>query len=67
MERPETRGFQKPLGGKTREVGLAVISYVAGGATCSCHWFAKPARPKVVEDRIDRHIEKRHAGRGIRI
>ena len=66
-------GFQKPLkAGKTREVGLAVVSmdtdaYGREFATCNCGWIGYHARLKVLEDRIDAHVERRHQGRAIRL
>lgn len=72
MRRPETRGFQKPIDpGKRRQVGLAVISYgeVDGRAfaACSCGQPFTHPREKVRENAIDKHIAKRHNGRGIRL
>ena len=69
MTRPATQGFQKPLdSGKRREVGLAVISYIeAGGAVCSCGWGYFHNREKVREDAIDKHIDRKHQGKGIRL
>lgn len=69
MSRPATHGFQKPLdSGKRKEVGLAVISYIeAGGAMCSCGWGHFHSREKVREDAIDRHINRKHQGRAIRV
>jgi hypothetical protein len=54
---------------KAREVGLAMIHYEGPNAAyCSCGGFGTThARPKVVEDRIDRHINRKHQGRGIRL
>lgn len=74
--RPETRGFQKPLrvqngrrASKTKAVGLAVVSYVSATvAACSCEgWVGAYHREKLLEDAIDRHINKKHGGRGIRL
>lgn len=69
MSRPETQGFQKPIDtGKRREVGLAVISYpVDGAAVCSCGQPFIQRREKVRENAIDKHIAKKHNGRGIRL
>lgn len=64
-------GFQKPLGNpaNTRSVGLARITYVSDNtAECSCGgWAASHPRRKVLEDAIDRHLNKKHGGRGIRL
>jgi len=67
VTRPETTGFQKPLHGGTREVGLAVISYEGSAAQCSCGAVVAHKREKVRENWIDRHLEKKHGGRGIRL
>lgn len=63
------RGFQKPLSQPgSREVNMAMINYHENdGVTCSCGWAYQHRRAKVVEDAIDRHIDKRHHGRGIRL
>lgn len=62
------RGFQKPLTGPTKKVGLAVIRYEADNAAmCSCGTALYHQRAKVCEDKIDRHIEKKHNGRGVRM
>lgn len=51
-----------------KRVGLAVISYYGGSvAGCSCGANFGHARAKVLEDKIDRHINKKHNGRGIRV
>jgi hypothetical protein len=59
------QGFQKPG-------GLARITYDPHGehgstVKCSCGWRYRHKREKVREDAIDRHINKKHQGRGIRI
>jgi hypothetical protein len=57
--------------GQTREVGLARISYAESQrgthGECSCGWGAVHLRAKVLEDKIDRHLETKHGGRGIRL
>jgi hypothetical protein len=62
-------GFQKRLRPEdAKPVGLAVISYSDIGAVCSCGgWSYIHRRRKVLEDAIDRHLTKRHDGRGIRL
>jgi hypothetical protein len=65
-------GFQRPADeGKRRDVGLAVITYGAEGvlvaATCSCGWLGWHRRDKVLEDKIDKHLNKKHDGRGLRL
>lgn len=67
MKQPQ--GFQKPLRSPSRRaVGLARISYVdGGGVVCSCGWTYVHVREKVREDAVDRHINRKHNGRGIRL
>lgn len=61
-------GFQKPASAPgAKQVNLARISYENGWAKCSCGWAFGHLREKVREDAVDRHINKRHAGRGIRL
>ena len=68
MSRPTPQGFQKPLSNPgSREVGLAVISYENDWAICNCGWAFGATREKVREDAIDRHLNKKHQGRGIRL
>lgn len=59
---PKHRAESKP-------VGLARVTYISEtSAVCSCGWAGSArARPKVVEDMIDRHLVKKHNGRGIRL
>lgn len=52
----------------TTEVGLARIVYPEPGvALCTCSWQGTHVRAKVLEDMIDRHLNKKHGGRGIRL
>lgn len=60
-------GFQKPLSAPTRQVRLARITYNGNEALCSCGWGFAHKRDKVREDAVDRHLTKRHGGRGIRL
>lgn len=62
-------GFQKRAKPEdAKPVGLAVIRTEGITATCSCKgWSRTHARDKVREDSIDRHLAKRHNGRGIRL
>jgi len=64
-------GFQKPrhTPEKFREVGLARVTYEGDGrVVCSCGgWAYSHVRAKVLEDAIDRHIKRKHGGRGIRL
>lgn len=66
--RPKPRGFQKPLSqpGK-KKVGVARISYDGDFVVCSCGWAYGALREKVREDAVDRHIEKKHQGKGFRL
>ncbi len=52
------------------EVGLAVVRPSEESpqfVNCSCGWTYGHTREKPREDAIDRHINKRHNGRGIRL
>lgn len=63
-------GFRKPIDdGKRIPVGLAVINYdpETGFALCSCGKPFIQRREKVREDAIDRHLNSKHNGRGIRL
>ena len=47
---------------------MAMIRYHGvDGVSCSCGWTARSGRPKVREDKIDRHLMKRHNGQGMRM
>lgn len=68
MTRPVPQGFQKPRDtGKRTKVGMAVVSYTNTGAQCSCGKPFMAVRAKVLEDRIDAHIETKHGGKGFRL
>lgn len=64
-------GFRKRTSPKEwKDVRLARISYHGTHlvvAQCSCGWSFGHNREKVREDAIDRHLAKRHEGRGIRL
>lgn len=61
------QGFQKRSSNPgEKNPRLARISYHENGASCSCGWGTPLARMEVLEDRIDRHLNKRHNGQGIR-
>lgn len=60
-------GFQKPINKTSKPVGLARVKQDWEKAYCSCGWEYTHAREKVREDAIDRHIDKKHNGRGIRL
>lgn len=70
MARPETKGFQKPVGrGNPKKKGMAFIRQTHDDAlTCSCGWMKIHPREKVREDAADRHIAgKKHGGLGVRM
>lgn len=72
MTRPATKGFQKPIdSGKRKQVGLAVITYGKAGdrtfAQCSCGAPFTQPRENPRENAIDRHLKRKHGGRGIRL
>lgn len=63
-------GFQKRVKPEdAKPVGLARISYADDGTVvCSCGgWTYWHRREKVREDAIDRHLLRKHDGRGIRL
>lgn len=49
------------------DVTLARISYEGIHAACSCGWIFGHSREKVREDAVDRHLTKKHEGRGFRL
>lgn len=64
----------RPLNPVSRKnVGLAIVKteHVENldieAAQCSCGWVAYHRRHKVLEDKIDRHLDKEHNRRGIRL
>lgn len=72
MEKPDLRPDRVSRNEKItpenwKQVGMAVIQYQGTGVGCNCGWAYAHAREKVREDAIDRHLNKRHNGRGIRI
>lgn len=66
-------GFQKRQVSdpkKAKDVWLAAITYAEDGQTvaCSCGaWVYNHKREKVREDAIDRHLARKHDGRGVRL
>jgi hypothetical protein len=60
-------GFQKPVSQPAKRVGVAVVTYEGDTARCSCGWGYAHQREKVREDAVDRHLRKKHNGRGVRI
>lgn len=69
MTKPETYGFQKRTDPSDfKDVRIARITYFGDTrAECSCGWSTGSIRKKVLDDKIDRHLRKRHGGRGIRL
>jgi len=67
MTKPRGAGFQKPMGVSEREVGLAIVKNDGRTCSCSCGWKMMHSRDKVREDKIDRHLNKQHNGKGIRL
>lgn len=66
-----SEGFRKPFSDPkaAKPIGLARISYAEdGSASCSCGGWARwHPRREVLENSIDRHLAKRHGGRGFRL
>lgn len=63
VSRNPTDRLRKP---KTQAVGLATIyTNTEGVHHCSCGWRVYHARTKVREERAQKHIDKKHDGRGI--
>lgn len=60
-------GFRKPKPADCKPVRVAVITTTGNNASSSCGWEFFHTREKVREDAIDRHLEKRHGGMGIRL
>lgn len=61
-------GFQKPANPtKPAAVGLAIVRTVDERATCSCGQSFAHRRDKVREDWIDKHINRKHHGTGVRL
>lgn len=47
---------------------LARVRYTTGQTVeCSCGWYYGHIRPSVIEDAIDRHLQRRHEGKGFRL
>lgn len=68
MSKRRGQGFQKRTDPKDwTQPRMALISYYADGVKCSCGWFNTAKREKVREDAIDRHLDRRHNGRGVRM
>lgn len=66
--RPVTLDHRRKPTPQPKPVGLARVTYLSDTQVqCSCGWPASHARPKVLEDRIDAHLNKKHGGRGIRL
>lgn len=68
MSKTRGTGFQKRTKpSKFKPVGMAIVKTLAEHAECSCGWTNSHSREKVREDAIDRHLNKRHNGRGLRM
>lgn len=71
MNRPATQDHQPKRSTEPKPVGLARITYHGAldreSAVCSCGWSASHIRLKVLDDSIDRHLDRKHEGRGIRL
>lgn len=68
VERGELPGFQKPLTPeKTKAVRMAVVKREGQSVYCSCGWTTRHGRDKVLEDRTDRHLDRKHDGQGLRL
>lgn len=66
--RPQPQDHIRATDRRTGKVGLARITYYGDThAECSCGWSVGHTREKVREDAIDRHLNKKHLGRGIRL
>lgn len=66
-KRPPTRDrHRKPSPANWTDPRLAMISYDDVTVACSCGWDYYHPREKIRENAIDRHLNKRHEGRGIR-
>lgn len=63
--RPETADRRRKSKAKPETVGLAVIHTVEGMTGCSCGWQFHHPREKVLGDRSQSHVDRKHAGRGI--
>ena len=56
-------GFQKPsTPATTIPVGLALVRVEAGLVTCNCGWHFYHPRTKVLEDRAQSHVDRKHGG-----
>jgi hypothetical protein len=67
--RPATQDHQRKRSTQsTKPVGLARITYYGDThAVCSCGWSMGHIRPKALENGVDRHLSRKHQGRGIRL
>ena len=53
------------LAGECKPVGMAIVRFEEGGVTISCGWLKIHSRRKVLEDAAQRHLDKKHGGRGL--
>lgn len=58
-------GFQKPTAAKVKPVGLALIKVGPGEAVCNCGWHSHHQRVKVLGDRAQAHVDKKHGGEAL--
>lgn len=64
--RPDPLGFQKPSHPPVKSVGLATITDDPRGVVmCSCRWSKIHVRKKVREEAAEKHLTKKHNGRGV--
>jgi hypothetical protein len=67
FQKPETHDhIKRPKPHEWGKPRIARISYGDGMASCSCGWSKTHQRSKILEDAIDRHLAKRHEGKGLR-
>lgn len=64
--RPLTRDRQpKTKAGPSKSVGLAIIHTGTGHTYCSCGWQFFHPREKILGDRSQSHINRKHGGQGV--
>lgn len=63
------KGFQKRAQGRRRQVRVAVVKMMTtdagSGAECSCGYVKYHKRAKVVEDRLQAHVNRDHGGKAM--
>ncbi len=67
MTRPPTSDRLKPMTGEPKsKPKLPVLTTTGEFMACSCGgWATSHKRTKVREDRAQRHLDRKHGGRGI--